>query len=154
MLPLIYQGAHDMVGMSPDEFSRLVAISQVTPGPVSINAATYVGYQVAGVPGATLATVGVALPSLILVLIVVAFLNKFMESQALTAVLKGIRPVTIGLLGSAVVFLAQGSLFHGWEINFPAIGFFLVVFAVFWRFKTDPILLTIISGAVGAIIIR
>ena len=154
MLPLIYQGAHEMSGMSADEFSRLVAISQVTPGPVSINAATYVGYQVAGIPGATLATIGVALPSLLLVLIVVAFMNKFMESEGMTAVLKGIRPVTVGLLGSAVVFLAQGSLFHGWDINLMAVAFFLVIFAVFWRFKTDPILLTIIAGVAGAIIIR
>lgn len=154
MLPIIYQGAHDMVGMTAEEFSRLVAISQVTPGPVSINAATYVGYQTAGVIGATIATVGVVLPSLILVMIVSIFINKFKESGTLTAVLSGIRPVTIGLLGSAVVFLAQGSLFDGWSIDFMTTAFAVVVFAVFWKFKTDPILLTIIAGVAGAVIIR
>lgn len=154
MLPLIYQGAHDMTGMSAEEFSRLVAISQVTPGPVAINAATYVGYQTAGVIGATIATVGVVLPSLILVLIVVAFFKRFSESQNLLAVLTGIRPVTIGLLGSAVVFLAQGTIFNGWDINLMTLAFAGLVFVIFWRFKSDPILLTIIAGAVGAVIIR
>lgn len=154
MLPLIYQGAHDMIGMTAEEFSRLVAISQVTPGPVAINAATYVGYQTAGVIGATIATVGVVLPSLILVLIVVAFFKRFQESQNLTAVLTGIRPVTIGLLGSAVVFLAQGTIFHGWDLDFMTLVFALVIFGIFWRFKTDPILLTVLAGAAGAIIIR
>ena len=154
MLPLIYQGANELTGMTSEEFSRLVALSQVTPGPVSINAATYVGYQYAGIPGATIATVGVVLPSLILVFLAAMFLTKFKESEALKDVLEGIRPATIGLLGSAVVFLAQGSLFTGVQLNLMPITFFVVVLLVAWRFKADPIILTIIAGVAGAIIIR
>ena len=89
MLPLIYQGANELTGMTAEEFSRLVALSQVTPGPVAINAATYVGYQYAGIPGATAATVGVVLPSVLLVFIVSLFLVKFRESDAMKAVLSG-----------------------------------------------------------------
>lgn len=154
MLPLIYQGANELTGMSSEEFSRLVAVSQVTPGPIAVNTATYVGYQCSGIAGATVATVGVVLPSIILVFIVSLFLIKFKESQALNGVLSGIRPATIGMLGSAVVFLAQGSLFTGATINIIPICFFIAVLLVTWRFKSDPILITIIAGAVGAFVIR
>lgn len=154
MLPLIYQGANELMGMTSAEFSRLVAISQVTPGPVAINAATYVGYQYAGVAGATMATIGVVMPSVMLVVIVSMFLVKFKESEALEYVLGGIRPATIGLLSSAVVFLAQGSIFVGVSINLVPLGFFVAVFIVAWKFKSDPILLTIIAGILGAFIIR
>lgn len=154
MLPLIYQGAYELTGMTSGEFSRLVALSQVTPGPVAINAATYVGYQYAGIAGAASATIGVVLPSLILVFMAAMFLTRFKESTALKDVLSGIRPATIGLLGSAVVFLAQGSLFTGMHVNPMPVAFFVAVLIIAWRFKADPIILTLIAGIAGAIIIR
>mgnify|MGYP000931832058 CR=1 FL=1 len=154
ILPLIYQGANDLSGMTTEEFSRLVAISQVTPGPTTVNAATYVGYEIAGVAGATMATIGLIIPSVILVLIVSLFLVKFKESPGLKGVLSGIRPATVGMLGSAVVFLAQGSLFTGFHLNFMPVCFFLVVLFIAWKFKSDPIALTIIAGIAGAFIIR
>lgn len=154
MLPLIYQGANELTGMSPEEFSRLVALSQVTPGPVAVNAATYVGYQYAGIPGATVATIGVVMPSVLLVSLVSLFLIKFKENETLQAVLSGIRPATIGLLLSAVVFLAQGSILSGMQLNFVPIVFFAAVLLAAGRFKADPILLTAVAGVAGAIVIR
>ena len=74
MLPLIFQSVKDFGMMTASEFSDLVALSQVTPGPIAVNAATYVGFNGAGIPGALAATLGVALPSFILILIVVQFL--------------------------------------------------------------------------------
>ncbi len=154
MLPLIYQGASELTGMTTEEFSRLVALSQVTPGPVAINAATYVGYQCAGVAGAAAATLGVVLPSVLLVFIVSHFLVKFKENLAFQSILAGIRPATVGLLGSAVVFLAQGSIFTGMQVNLLPVVFFLAVLLAAGKFKMDPILLTILAGAAGAVIIR
>lgn len=154
MLPLIYQGIQEFGFMSAEEFSRLVALSQVTPGPIAINAATYVGYQYAGVAGAIAATVGVIMPSIILVLIIAHFIIKFRQSQALSGVLSGVRPATIGLLGSAVVFLAQESVFTGTGINPVAAAFCVVVIVLSGKFRINPITLTIIAGAAGAFIIR
>jgi chromate transporter len=154
MLPLIYQGASELTGMTAEEFSQLVALSQVTPGPIAINAATYVGYQYAGIPGATVATIGVVLPSVFLVFIVSLFLAKFRQSEALQGVLTGIRPATVGLLLSAVVFLAQGSIITDMQLNLLPMIFFVVVLFVAGRFKADPILLTVAAGVAGAIIIR
>lgn len=166
ILPMIYQGALEFGIMSADEFSQLVAISQVTPGPVAINAATYVGFQYAGFAGALVATVGVILPSVILVFVVTRFLVKFKESRTLDSVLGGIRPATIGLLLSAVVFLSEESIFNAgvFTLRFfdnPAayfnpvpIIFCLVTGLVYWKFRISPIKLTIMAGVLGAILIR
>jgi chromate transporter len=109
MLPMIYQGAESFELMSREDFSDLVAISQVTPGPIAVNAATYVGYHAAGVPGALVATLGVALPSFLLVLLVCYFLERFRESRLVEGAFTGIRPVTVGLIASAVVFMGQSA---------------------------------------------
>ena len=77
MLPMIFQTVQEAGFMSAAEFSNLVAISQMTPGPIAVNAATYVGFQYGGVAGAAAATFGVALPSFVIVLTVSAFLKNF-----------------------------------------------------------------------------
>ena len=77
ILPLIYQGMLDFNSMDPEEFAELFAISQATPGPMAVNAATFSGFETAGIPGAVAATVGVALPSFILVGICLRFLSRY-----------------------------------------------------------------------------
>ncbi len=166
MLPLIYQGVQEFGIMTSGEFSDLVALSQVTPGPIAVNAATYAGFMSSGIPGAAAATLGVTLPSLILVLLVSHFLNKFKESKGLNAVLGGIRPATVGLLASAVVFLSETSIFNAgiWTdaflkdpmsyLNVLPILFFIVTIILFGKFKLSPIALTLTAGVIGAFIIR
>ena len=154
MLPLIFQGIQEFGFMSGEDFSKLVALSQVTPGPIAINAATYVGYQYAGIPGAIAATIGVILPSVLLVLLVSHFLTKFKESRALTGILEGIRPAALGLLASAVIFLARESIFTGIHLNLLPMLFFIIVVFVNGKYKISPITLTILAGFAGAFIIR
>jgi chromate transporter len=166
MLPLIFQAVQDFGIMTAAEFSRLVALSQVTPGPIAANAATYVGYQYAGFGGALIATVSVTLPSCIKVLTVMHFINKFKESEILYAVLYGIRPATVGLIASAVIFLAEVSIFKGTLIsseliyniagyvNLMPLLIFIVTLILAARFKVGPIKLTILAGLLGAFIIR
>lgn len=166
MLPLIYQGIQQFGMMGSDEFSRLVALSQVTPGPVAVNAATYVGYQYAGIGGAAVATLAVTLPSLVLVILVLHFFEKFQSSGGVQAVLTGIRPATVALLASAVIFLAEGSVFKEGVfslaffddplhyMNGMSIAFFLIVAVVHGKFKVSPIKLTLIAGVLGALLIR
>ncbi|MGI6751451.1 MAG: chromate transporter [Anaerovoracaceae bacterium] len=166
ILPMIYQGAQEFGIMEADEFSRLVAISQITPGPIAINGATYVGYQYAGIPGAMVATFGAVLPSLILVYIVFSFIIKFKKSAALENILGGVRPATVGLLASAVVFLAEESIFNGrilagkiledpiGYLNPIPILFFLITLIIYARFKISPIKLTVYAGIAGALMIR
>lgn len=165
MLPLIYQGIQQFGMMDTSEFSRLVALSQVTPGPVAVNAATYVGYQYAGMSGAAAATLAVTLPSMVLVILVMHFLQKFKESGAVQAVLSGIRPATVALLASAVVFLAEGSVLKEgvFSLDFfreplhyfngMSILFFLAVAILHKKFNISPIKLTILAGVAGAFLL-
>ena len=154
MLPLIYQAAQDFGFMSGTQFSELVALSQVTPGPVAINAATYVGYQYAGLAGAAAATAGIVTPSFILVYLVLHFLNRYRENRGLEGILSGIRPATIGLLCAAAVFLARESLlFTGSSAIAPFVLFAAALFAA-GKLKMNPISLTLLGGVLGAIVIR
>ena len=166
MLPLIFQGVQEFGIMSSAEFSRLVALSQVTPGPIAVNAATYVGYQYAGFWGALAATIGVSLPSILLVIITMRFIQKFQESHAMGAFLGGIRPATVGMIFSAVVFLSESSLFNGAILSGKLISntkeyvnvlpclFFIVTIILAGKFKVGPIKLTILAGLIGAFVIR
>lgn len=166
MLPLIFQGVQQFGFMSAQEFSRLVALSQVTPGPIAINAATYVGFNYAGFIGALFATLGVALPSFILMMLTVRFIDRFKESKAIDGILSGIRPATVALIFSAVIFLAKSSLINGPFLSLELINnvkeyvnwlpclIFVCTIAISVRFKISPIKLTILAGVVGALIIR
>lgn len=110
MLPLIFQTVKQFGFMSSEEFSNLVALSQVTPGPVSINAATFIGFNFAEIPGALCATFGVALPSFFLVITAIKFLDKFNESKGMEAVFMGIRPAAVGLIAAAAVFVGESAI--------------------------------------------
>ncbi|HEX3048644.1 MAG TPA: chromate transporter, partial [Bacillota bacterium] len=77
MLPMIYQDIQTFGLMSANEFSNVVALSQMTPGPIAVNAATYVGFKSANFWGAVFATIGVSMPSFILILLIASFMNKF-----------------------------------------------------------------------------
>lgn len=166
MLPLIFQSIQEFGIMTSAEFSRLVALSQVTPGPVAVNAATYVGYQYAGIGGAAVATTGVVLPSFVLILIVMHFLKKFQESRSLESVLGGIRPATVGMIASAVIFLAENSIFNGVllsgeiikntmeYINLLPCIIFIGTIILSGKFNIGPIKLTLLAGIIGAVIIR
>lgn len=121
MIPLLQKEIAAHGWLSAKEFLDIVAISQMTPGPIGVNAATYIGFRTAGVVGALCATFGLVLPSLILVIIAARFFLKFQEKPAVQAVLGGIRPVTIGLIGSAVLFFMENSIFTG-ALNLSWVG--------------------------------
>lgn len=146
MLPIIYQGATSFENIGANEFSNLVAISQITPGPIAVNAATYVGYNVAGTPGAVTATLGVATPSFILVILACYFIRKFKESKVIDGAFVGIRPVSCGLIAAAAVFIGQELVVGQFVIP---LGICLGTFALVTKWKVNPILLIIISGIIG-----
>lgn len=164
MLPLIFQSVQDFGFMTAQEFSNLVALSQVTPGPIAVNAATYVGLNYAGVPGAAVATLGVCLPSFILILIVMKFIERFKESKGLEGAFLGIRPVTVGLIGAAAIFVAETSLVNGTlfsaelfknpgsYINVLPCVIFAVTLVLAGKFKVSPIKITILMAIVGAVL--
>lgn len=88
------------------ELMNMLAVSESTPGPIGINMATYVGFKVAGIPGAIVATIGEITPSIVVIILVAAILNKFKNSKLVGDVFYGLRPTSSGLIGAACVTVA------------------------------------------------
>lgn len=151
MLPIIFQTAKNFGIEDPQEFGNLVAISQVTPGPLAINAATYVGYYSDALGGAFAATLGVAIPSFVMVMAVSYFVEKFKQSKIVQGALSGVRPVTVGLVASAGYFMLSG-IFA--ELSVVSLGILFGTIVLAGKCKMSPFLLILAAGVIGAFFIR
>lgn len=170
MIPLIQDEMETYGWIGPQEFANILAVSQMTPGPIAINTATYVGVNAAGVLGSVSATCGVTLPSFLILMVVAHFFIQFKENKLVDSVLRTIRPVTIGLVCSAVIFLAQtsllksemqisnlfeilkgnaSSLLNAVQPDVSGIVIFLVILAAVAKFKLHPILAVVSSAFMG-----
>ena len=164
MLPLIFQTVEAYGMMTKDEFARLIALSQVTPGPVAVNAATYTGMIYEGIPGAIVATLGVSIPSFAIMIIVMGFMKAFQDSKGLEAAMNGIRPVTVGLIAAAFIYIAQTSLVRTeifsmeflkglpGNLDIFSICCFAATIVMTVKFKLNPIITIIVMGALGGIL--
>ncbi len=97
----------------PGDLANMIAISESTPGPMGVNMATYVGFHTAGVPGGIVATLGLIFPSVVIILIIAGFLQKFRQSKAVDAVFYGLRAASVALITAALLQVAKiALLFH------------------------------------------
>ncbi|MDI9505792.1 MAG: chromate transporter [Clostridiales bacterium] len=97
--------------------SNMIAVSESTPGPIGINMATYVGFTVAGVPGALCATLSLVLPSIVVITIVARILQQFKENRIVKSMFSGLRPAVTGLIAAAAYSVIQLSLFHSFSLS-------------------------------------
>lgn len=145
MLPLIQQEVTSTnQWVSVKEFIDIVAISQVTPGPIAINSATYIGYKTAGIFGSALATLGVVAPSIIIMVIICRFFFKFKNNKYVENAFLGLRPAVVGLVAAAALLVTKGSF-----IDYKSIIIFAAAFIASYKFKADPILMTVVAGIIG-----
>lgn len=126
------------------QFTDIIGISQMTPGPVAINSATFVGYKVGGVVGGIIATLGVITTSFILVTIINKLLDKFKESKTIKAALLGMRPVLIALIIYAFIDLAKEAY-----IDVKSIIITLIIGLILLSKKVHPILVIVIAAGLG-----
>ena len=143
--------------LTPQEFTDIVAISQMTPGPIGINSATYVRSPATGsVWGSFIATFAVVLPSFILMLTISRFFLKYQKHPAVEAVFSGLRPAVVGLLASAALVLMNAENFSSPDEDLYSfiisIVIFLVAFIGTRRYKANPILMIIACGIAGLIL--
>ena len=143
--------------LSQSEFTDLITISQMTPGPIAVNSATFVGTRIAGVPGALAATIGCVLPSCGLVTILAIIYLKYRNLSLLQDILKSLRPAVIAMIAAAGVSILV-TAFWGNDIsslhldtilsstNIRAVGIFLVSLILLAKFKMDPIHVMLLSG--------
>lgn len=154
MLPLIFQSVQEFGLMGHSEFSNLVAISQVTPGPIAVNAATYVGLKYAGLGGAAAATLGVVLPSFLIMLVVMKFMDRYYNSIGVQGALCGMRPVVVGLIAAAAVFVAETTFtFELKADNMIMAGMAVITLVLAGKTRISPIWLAVIMGIAGAFLL-
>ena len=130
--------------ISLSDFIDIIGISQMTPGPVAINSATFVGYKVNGVIGSIFATIGVVTTSFILVIIANRTLEKFKESKVIKAALTGMRPVLIALILKATIDLAKESY-----LDLKSVVIATIIGVVLFKKNINPILAIVASGLLG-----
>ena len=94
------------------QLADMIAVSESTPGPMGVNMATYVGFTTGGVPGAVIATLGLTFPSIVIILIIAQFLQKFRQSKAVDAVFYGLRAASVALITAAMMQVARIALFN------------------------------------------
>ena len=134
------------------EFSDIIAISQMTPGPIALNSATYIGYEVAGILGSMVATTAVCIPALTLMILLTRFFLKLHNNRYVQSVVLAMRPVVVGMIMSAALLLIfphsddGRSFIDGWSWLIFALA--LLGSAK----KINPILLIVVSGIAGVVI--
>ena len=152
MLPLIQSEVLAHHWMEMDDIVNFIAVSESTPGPFAVNISTYIGRMTAGIGCALLATLGVVLPSFLVILIVVRFYEQFKKSKWVEGAMPGLRPAVIGLIGASLLSIAIGIFGPANNHNFPSIavsaGIFLLMTVLAFR-KQHPIRIIFLSAAIG-----
>ena len=143
--------------LTSQEFTDIVAISQMTPGPIGINSATYVGFTATGsVWGSIIATLAVVLPSFILMLAISKFFLKYQKHPVVEVVFSGLRPAVVGLLASAALVLMNAENFSSPKEDMYSFIIscliFLVAFVGTRKYKINPILMIVACGIAGLIL--
>ena len=149
ILPLMQHEVVDVnKWISFKEFMDIVAVSQITPGPISINLATHVGYRIGGTLGSTIATTSVILPSIIIISLIVIFLKRFSKLPVVQRIFKSLRVTIVGLILAAgiVLFVKENFIDYKSYIIFASV----LIGGLF--FKIGSITLIILSGVAGAIL--
>lgn len=129
----------------PADFVNIVAIAEMTPGPIAVNSSTFVGYNLGGILGGILCSLSTLLIPFLLALIASVFFTKFKDSKPLQSALAGIRPAVIGLIAASCLSIGKIS-FGGLE----SILFFGVALLMVWKFKINPIIALVTCGVLGA----
>jgi chromate transporter len=146
--------------LTMQEFTDIITISQMTPGPIAINSATFVGIRIAGIGGAVAATIGCILPSLMIVLTLAYLYYKYKQLSLVQGVLSGLRPAVVGLIASAGMALFMLAIWGKEVISFNQIkdldwiSAFIFLGALFAliKYRLNPIHVMLGSGAVGLVL--
>ena len=156
MLPLIQEQVMAYGWLTEEELINFIAVSESTPGPFAINISTYVGVETGGLFGAFCATLGVVLPSFVIILIIAKCFDHFQESRIIKGCMAGLKPAVIGLIASAVVSTGKTVLFpNGVSVSSFLTAPFIISALIFLGMlvlalkKVHPIIIIVLSGIIG-----
>ena len=163
MIPLIKEVVLSHGWMDEEHFIDMIGLSEVTPGPIAVNMATFIGSEQGGFLGSTIATLGVILPAFIIMLLISILLKKFMKNRFVQATLGGIKTVAVALIASSAIILLSDVLFpikysdgnFSISFNFDVIKVFVLVVAEYFlikmiiKRKPSPIITIIMAALIG-----
>lgn len=159
-IPLIQEQIVNVHGlMTMEEFSDLITVAEMTPGPISINSATFVGMRLAGVWGVLICTLGCILPSFCICLTLAYFYYKYRSIKGVQTVLAALRPAVVALIGSAgasilMLGLFQTDIFSAQlaDLRYVELGIFAVALFILRKYKVNAVSIILGSGVVGTVI--
>lgn len=133
--------------ISPEDFIDIVAIAEMTPGPIAVNSSTFIGYKLGALAGSAIATLAVVLVPITVSLLVSVYYNKFKHFKQVTWVVRGIRPAVMGLIAAACIKIGKTSI-----VDIKGIIIALLVFLGVYKLKINPIIAILISGVLGVML--
>jgi chromate transporter len=160
-MPLIQEQVVTINGwLNVKDFTDLVTISQMTPGPISINAATFVGNRVAGLPGAFFATLGVTLPSCVFVTILACLYVRYRSLSMMQGILKSLRPAVVAMIFVAGLIIMIPAFFENvralpelfTNTNYAAVLYFVIALILLRKFKKDPVFVMVLTGVMELVL--
>ena len=153
MLPLIQAETVKNQWLDAERLVNFITVSESTPGPFAVNTATYIGRQAGGIAGAVCATLGVVLPSFVIILIIAGCYESFKNSRIVKGAMYGLRPAVIGLIAAAVVSVGKTAFFgSGFEFNgslLCSFGILAITSYLAFGKKVHPIMIILISAVLG-----
>lgn len=164
MIAIIRETVLAQSWLSEEELLNFIAISESTPGPIAVNMATFVGASQGGLLGSILATLGVVLPSFVIILLIASLISKLLQYEAVAAFLGGIRPCVVAMILTTAITVALSTLFSFKAIGDPLVpdirGILILAALLFVSFaskkllhkKPSPILLILLSAALGVLL--
>lgn len=164
MISLIREKVLTNGWLTEEELLNFIAVSESTPGPIAVNMATFVGASQGGLPGSLFATLGVVLPSFLVILLIAALIRNFLKYRGVAAFLSGVRPCVVAMiLSTALTMLLANlagwnSMQSGFQPNLPGILIFavLVAFSLIWKKRKHkappPILMILLSAGLGMLV--
>lgn len=159
-IPLIQEQIVSIHGlMTLEEFSDLITVAEMTPGPISINSATFVGMRIAGIPGVLLCSIGCIIPSFCICLLLAHFYYKYRSVGGVQVVLGAMRPAVVALIASAGASILMLALFQAElsdaafvDLRFVELGIFAAALVILRKFKVSAVAIILGSGVVGTVI--
>ena len=158
-LPFLYEMSEKTGWFTRWDIADMIAISESTPGAIGINMSTYAGFKTAGVTGGIVASLGLALPSLIIIILIAKFLNRFDENKYVQRAFYGLRPASIAMITAAGLNVAKITLldslpdFQQWRvyhfIDWPAVILAVCLFVAMKKLKWHPVVFLALSALIG-----
>ncbi|MCR4855943.1 MAG: chromate transporter [Erysipelotrichaceae bacterium] len=158
VIPLVEEQMVTNTGwMTFEEFSDLVAIDELTPGPIIINSSTFIGMKLSGVPGAIAATLACVIPGIVIALILVRLYQKYKEIQVISEAMKVLKCMSVALIFSVLIKMFVSAVFPSGvkvlsDVNILTLAMMIVSFYVLKRYKTNPLYVMLACGTINLLI--